>query len=133
MSTLLLLVDGYLFGLSMTVLLVVYPAFRHVGAAQWSRFHQLHTNRIAIAVAPAWACQGVLTVWWLWRGTLEGWAVVQAVGAALSVLTTVLGAVPAHNRLGKGVVDRDVTLLQRWHLWRTLAWGLSLAAVALAR
>lgn len=113
-------------GLSFTVQRVVYPAFLLVGpTAAWPRLHTQHVRRIAQLVALPWAVQGLTTATLLvappsgvprWLTALTG------VLAAITVAVTVLGAVPAHDRLDRfdaGLVDR----LLRASRWRTAAWA----------
>jgi hypothetical protein len=55
-------------------------------------------------------------------GVALGVAVAAAAAALATVGTTVLGAVPVHNRLAN---EPDAELLRRlrfWHWWRTAAW-----------
>ena len=129
---LLLAADAYLTGLSVTVLLVTYPGFSLVGAKEWATFHAHHSRAIGIAVGPAWALQGVLTFWWLLDGTHRTAAIVQAVFALLTVVTTLVGAVPAHEILANDRTPHALGRLRRWHGLRTICWLGSLVAAFFA-
>jgi hypothetical protein len=126
----------FLVGLSWTVAVVVYPGFAEAAAGgAWTAFHAAHSRRIAVAVGPAWAVQGLTVAGLLLErpaGVPLGWILLAAAAAAATVLVTVRGAVPLHARLGDGF-DRGLhRQLQRSHAWRTLAWTVAgVAAVAM--
>jgi type II secretory pathway component PulK len=65
---------------------------------------------------------------WLIRGPHEGWAIIHAVAAVLTVLTTIAGAVPTHQLLSRSNENHDIHRLQRWHALRTLAWAVCVVA-----
>lgn len=132
MHTLTLVVDAYLLGLAVTVALVVYPAFALVGDAEWPQYHARHSARITWAVAPAWALQGAVTLWWLLSSRYELLALVHGAAALAGVVTTVIGAVPAHNRLSPHRDETALRHLRHWHAARTLAWAVALVAAVLA-
>ena len=48
-------------GVGWVVQLVVYPAFRLVGAEEWARYHDGHMRAITRVVAVPWLVQGVST------------------------------------------------------------------------
>lgn len=122
MSQLLFAADLYLVGLGVTVALVIYPSFHFVGAGQWSNFHGAHTRRMAYSVSPAWALQGIGSLWWLLDGPIRALGVVHALAALAAVALTVFKAVPIHQRLERHHDSVDIRQLQCWHLVRTLAW-----------
>jgi hypothetical protein len=114
-------------GVGWVVQLVVYPAFRLVGADEWPRYHHEHIRAITWVVAVPWLAQGVSTAVLLIVPPAVG-RLVAAVLAALAlvaVITTVATAVPAHGRLAGAPDARDVTVLVRANLIRTLAWTAS--------
>ena len=115
---------AYLTGLSWVVQLVVYPAFRLVGAEQWVRYHAGHTRAITRVVAVPWLVQGMSTAALVIVPAQGGRlaAVVLAVLALVTVVVTVRMAVPVHARLAATPDPVDVTLLLRANLARTLAW-----------
>ena len=125
----------FLAGLSWVVQTVVYPSFALVGPTpQWQAFHAAHSRRIAVAVGPVWAVQGVATLCLLVQADHLLLVVPEALLAAASVALTVLGAVPAHTRLG--VFDESLlSSLRRAHAWRTAAWsvGALLSLVLVSR
>jgi hypothetical protein len=111
-------------GVGWVVQLVVYPAFRLVGADAWVRYHAAHTRAITCVVALPWLAQGVSTVALLLvpaRGGLLAAGVLGAL-AVVTVAATLVAAVPAHGRLAAAREPADVTLLLRANLVRTLAW-----------
>lgn len=122
MPLLLLISDLYLVGVGLTVALVVYPSFHLVGAGQWIQFHRAHVRRITYVVGVAWVAQGVGSLWWLLRGPDRGVGEIHAVVALAAVVLTLVKAVPIHQRLERHCDSHDIRQLQRWHLWRTLAW-----------
>ena len=114
-------------GVGWVVQLVVYPAFRLVGAEQWVRYHAGHTRaitRVVVVVAVPWLVQGMSTAALVIVPAQGGRlaAVVLAVLALVTVVVTVRMAVPAHARLAATPDPVDVTLLLRANLARTLAW-----------
>lgn len=122
-------------GVGWVVQLVVYPAFRLVAADGWARYHRAHSRAITMVVGLPWLVQGLSTaallVWPPAGGRLA--AAVLAALALVTVVSTVLAAVPAHGRLAAAPTAVDVTLLLRANLVRTLAWtgSTALAAVLL--
>ncbi len=129
----LLACDAYLVGLAATVAFVVYPSFHLVGAGQWDGFHRAHQLRIAWAVGPVWALQGVLSLLWILRGPSRAWALAHGLVALGAVLVTLLGAIPRHSRLERHHDSQDIAQLQWWHHVRTALWvGCALIALALA-
>lgn len=128
----------YLLGLSVTVALVVYPAFARVGAAEWSAYHRQHSSAITRAVGPAWLVEGAASVGWLLQrasadgdGWLTALALVHAVAAAASVVLTVAGAVPRHQALAGGFDAVAHGRLLSAHRWRTVAWVLAAVTATL--
>ena len=114
-------------GVGWVVQLVVYPAFRLVGADEWVRYHGTHTRAISWVVALPWLVQGVSTAALLIAPAAGGRtaAVVLAVLALVTVVATVVTAVPAHGRLAASRDTADVSVLLRANLVRTLAWTAS--------
>ena len=125
--------DLYLVGLGLTVAIVVYPAFHLVGAGQWLAYHDAHVRRISAAVAPAWAIQGVGSLWWLLHGPHRLLALAHVALAALAVVLTMFQALPIHHRLSRHHDDQDITQLERWHILRTVLWIGCATIVMLAR
>lgn len=128
----------YLLGLSVTVALVVYPAFARVGAAEWFAYHRQHSSAIIRAVGPAWLVEGIATLGWLLQrasadggGWLTVFALVHAVAAAASVVLTVAGAVPRHQALAGGFDAVAHGRLLAVHRWRTAAWALAALSATL--
>ena len=127
-------------GVGWVVQLVVYPGFAHVGDREWPAFHGAHSRAITRVVGVPWAVQGVSTIGLLLASPPDRWAAVLVLAAlaAATVASTVLVAVPAHRRLGHAqrgdVPSREVAVLLRANLARTLAWtaATGVAAVLLA-
>ena len=133
MHILLMSADLYLVGLGLTVAIVVYPAFHLVGAGQWLTYHDAHVRHISAAVTPAWAVQGVGSLWWLLHGPHRILALAHAALAVLAVVLTIFQALPIHHRLSRHHDDQDITQLERWHFLRTALWVGCAAIVVLAR
>jgi hypothetical protein len=119
-------------GVGWVVQLVVYPAFRLVGADEWAAYHAAHRRAITLVVGLPWVAQAVSTVALLFEppgGRLIA-AVALAALALLTVAATVAVAVPAHDRLTATHQDADLAVLLRANLARTLAWTGSTAVAA---
>ena len=125
-----LMAAAVLAGVGWVVQLVVYPAFRLVGPDAWAAYHRAHTQAIARVVAVPWLVQGVSTAVLLLSSGDRLVAVVLAALALVTVVSTVLTAVPAHGRLAAAPDPGDVTLLLRANLVRTLAWTASALCAA---
>lgn len=137
----------YLLGLSVTVALVVYPAFARVGPDRWPAYHRLHSSAITRAVGPAWLVEGVATAGWLIDRLGWGWgwgwggdgggrltvlALVHTAGAAATVGLTVAGAVPRHAALAAGFDRAAHGRLLVAHRWRTVAWTVAAVSATVA-
>jgi hypothetical protein len=113
------------------VALVAYPAFRHVPAEQFDRYHAHHSFAISVLVVPAVLGTLIGTGWLLSQpNDRPGALIAAAVGLLGSLIVTFVAAVPAHNALGpnKASIDR----LQRANAIR---WGfatLQLVGVVIA-
>lgn len=122
-------------GLSFTVHRVVYPSFLLVGpTTAWPAVHAQHVRRVAQVVAVPWAVQGATTAVLLVARPdhVPGWlALLTGAFAGVTVAVTVLGAIPAHDRLS-GFDAQTVRRLLRASWWRTAAWcGGSACAAAM--
>jgi len=109
-------------GVSWTVQVVVYPAFRRVPAAAWPAYHAAHSAAMVCLLALPWAAQGVATTWLLATRPGEALVWVHAVLTALPVMLTVAGAVPLHSRLAGNPDQALLRRLARVHALRTAAW-----------
>jgi hypothetical protein len=120
-------------GVGWVVQVVVYPAFRLVGAGEWARYHAGHTRAITRVVAVPWLVQGVSTAALLLAPAAGGRpaAVALAVLALVTVVATVVAAVPVHGRITAGAGTKDVADLLRANLVRTVAWSGSTVLAAL--
>ena len=119
-------------GVGWVVQLVVYPAFRLVGPDEWAAYHAAHRRAITLVVGLPWMVQAVSTVALLLDppgGRLVAAVFLAALGV-VTVAATVAVAVPAHDRLTALHRDRDLTVLLRANLVRTLAWTGSTALTA---
>ena len=119
-------------GVGWVVQIVVYPAFSLVGAAGWNSYREHHMRAITRVVVVPWLAQGVSVAALLLDPGAGGRPAAAVLGALalVTVATTVLGAVPAHDRLATGVGSADVAALLRANLARTLAWTASTALSA---
>ncbi len=118
-------------GLSWTVAVVVYPGFAETGPSDcWRAVHDAHSRRMSIAVAPAWAVEGLTVAGLLLHrpaGVPLALVLLAAVAAAATVVLTVFGAVPLHVKLGQGYDPQLLRRLKMSHAWRTLAWTVAAA------
>lgn len=95
-----LVATAVLTGVAWVSLVVIYPAFALVGAAEWARFHAAHVRAITRVVAGPWVAQGVSAAALLLDSPVSFAAVAVPAGLALAaVVLTFAGAVPSHNRL----------------------------------
>jgi len=117
-------------GVSWTVQVVVYPAFRRVPAAAWPAYHAAHSAAMVRLLALPWAAQGVATGWLLATRPGEALVWVHAGLTAVPVALTVAAAVPLHQRLAGGPAEALLHRLARVHALRTAAWTAA-AGVAL--
>ena len=129
-----MIASWYLVGLSLTVGLVVYPAFDLVGEAQWAAYHHHHVRRITWAVGPAWLAQALGLVWWLLRDHHRPSAtwLVSAMFALAAVVLTVARAIPLHDRLASRFDARVAQQLRLAHGWRTACWLVAAIAATVA-
>jgi len=124
----------YLVGLSWTVALVTYPGFGLVGKDDWRGVHAFHSRRIAFAVGPMWAVEGLSAGLWLVHPP-SGTFALAAISTAATVATvamTVWWAVPAHERLSQGFSPALGRRLRVAHLVRTGAWTAAAASATVA-
>ena len=115
----------FLAGLSWTVQLVNYPLMAVVGPERFPAYEAGHAPRMAVAVGPAWAVEGVTTAWLLLAppAAAPGWLVwAGAVCAAVPVAVTLAFSVPAHARLATGFDAAVHRRLVRTHALRTVGW-----------
>lgn len=112
----------FLAGLVWVVQLVVYPGFVEAASGDWAAVHAAHSRRMSVAVAPAWAVQGLsLAALLLRHDAPVPLLVLTSVLALATVLLTVTVSVPLHVRLAS--YDADVVrrlVLTNW--LRTAAW-----------
>jgi hypothetical protein len=127
-----LVAAAVLAGVGWVVQVVVYPAFRLVGPAEWARYHAGHTGAISRVVAVPWLVQGVSTAALLLAPDPGGRtaALALAVLALVTVVATVAVAVPVHGRITAGPGTKDVADLLRANLVRTVAWSASTVLAA---
>ncbi len=115
----------FLAGLSWTVQLVNYPLMAVVGSERFPAYEAGHAPRMAVAVGPAWAVEGLTTAWLLLAPPTgaPGWLVwAGAACAAVPVAVTLAVSVPAHARLAGGFDAAVHRRLLRTHVLRTVGW-----------
>ena len=118
---------SFMCGLGWVVQIVHYPLFDRVDRARWTEFHAEHSRRIGLVVGLPWAMQGLGSIGLLlWRPPVLPLTLVllAVVLAGLTVVATVLLAIPEHERLGAAFdVDGHARLVAtNWV--RTIAWTL---------
>jgi hypothetical protein len=123
-------VSFMLLSLIWLVQLLHYPTFRYIDPAAFGAFHAHHTRSISYLVAPLMVGELALAAWcavqarghWAWA--------VPLVLVLFTWANTFFVAVPLHGRLAAGF-DRDVIeRLIRANGWRTAAWTIKTAWVA---
>jgi uncharacterized protein (DUF2237 family) len=129
-----------LVGLIWTIQIVHYPLFAHVGIAEFSRYHALHSSLITLLVGPLMLAEVGLTLGWITEpGDVPRWLPwACAALVAVAWLSTALLSVPIHGALGAASPEERPALIARLVLtnWpRTLAWTARAALLlfALAR
>ena len=117
-------------GLIWLVQVVHYPIFARVSAADWTAFHDFHTNRISLIVIPTMLLELGGT---LWHGVLlfsepeaARFGVFMVAHACVIGVwaSTFLIQVPLHNRLAQGPDADIVARLVNTNWIRTVLWTL---------
>ncbi len=119
----------FMTGLIWFVQIVHYPLFAEVGPAQLNRYETLHANRTSWVVFPPMMIELLTTLALLYppsRPRSLGLPAALALNALTGVIwmTTALGHVPLHTRLGRPADDHapSLRLLVRLNWLRTIAW-----------
>ena len=116
---------SFMCGLGWFVHVVHYPLFTFATGPRWTEFHAEHSRRTGWVVGVPWAMQGLgafALLVWRPAGVAIGLVLVAVLLAGITVVATVLVALPAHARLAQGfeaTVHRRLLLGDRV---RTLAW-----------
>ncbi len=129
----------FMTGLIWFVQIVHYPLFAEVGPAQLNRYETLHANRTTWVVFPPMLVELLTTLAPLYpplRPHILTYKTTLVLNALVAViwLTTALGHVPLHTRLGQAAHDHTstLTLLVRLNWLRTVAWTLRSAILLVA-
>ncbi len=113
---------GFMTGAIWLVQVLVYPNFRWVGQAEFSQFHQVHTQRITWVVAPVMVLELSTGAWLVLNQPTALF-----VGNLISILAlwthTFFINVPMHNRLSYTSPESKDRLVF-WNWPRTLLWTL---------
>jgi hypothetical protein len=120
-----LLASGVMLGVIWIVQLLLYPAFAHVAAADWSAHHGLHSQRITFVVLPAMAVELGVAVGLLIARPADLAGGLLVANLALVVATWGITAYVArrhHGGLGRGWNAGLIRSLVRVNWWRTAAW-----------
>ena len=122
----LLLADGCMAGVILSVQLVVYPGFRFYTEAGLDRWHRRYTQNISLLVVPLMTLQLLGGGYWLLtRPGLTSVVYVLVVGLLWGF--TFHTFVPLHRRIAQGFADqRDLSLLVSKNWIRTVLWLLLL-------
>lgn len=116
---------AFMCGLGWIVQAVHYPLFDRVDRTGWTEFHRDHSRRIGFVVGLPWAMQGIGAIGLLVRrpeGVGPGLVIAAVVLAGVTVLATVVFALPAHERLSTGFSDDVHRRLVVTNWVRTVAW-----------
>ena len=123
----------FMTGLIWFVQIVHYPLFAEVGSDRLSRYEGLHAQRTSWVVFPPMLAELLTTLAMLYpplRPNFVSLLAALILNALIGViwLTTAIGHVPLHTRLGKPEPGAHLlTLLVRLNWLRTLAWTLRAA------
>lgn len=117
-----LVIAAVMTGIIWQVQLLTYPQFLKVPAADFSDYHQAHTERMAWVVGPPILAEfalASLTAWQLRSGiSYAGLGLVIAVWAV-----TALFHIPLHNRLARGYDLPSIRKLIATNWLRTFLWS----------
>jgi hypothetical protein len=117
------LVDSALLvGLIWTIQWVHYPSFRYIEPKLFSLFHDFHSKRITMIVAPLMILELVLSAYGLWAYQSQLWVWANAGLVAITWLSTVFIQIPLHKKLAQGLEEQSILLLVRSNYLRTCAW-----------
>jgi hypothetical protein len=117
------LVDGALLvGLIWTIQWVHYPSFSYIEPKLFSLFHDFHSQRITMIVAPLMLVELALAAYGLWAYRGEVWVWANAVLVAITWLSTIFIQIPLHKKLALGHEQGLIKLLVRSNYLRTCAW-----------
>ena len=129
----------FMTGLIWFVQIVHYPLFAEVGPAQLNRYETLHANRTSWVVFPPMLLELLTTLALLYLPTRPSFLTLRDalfLNAMIGViwLTTAIGHVPLHTRLGRPGGDHaaTLTLLVTLNWLRTGAWTLRTALLLAA-
>jgi hypothetical protein len=73
-----------------------------------------HVRQIGFAVTPAWALQGIGSLWWVLSERDVSVSLAHGF-LAVSIAPTAIGAMPIPRRLDRLHDDDDINQLGRWH------------------
>jgi hypothetical protein len=122
-----LLSTATLAGLIWTIQVVHYPLFNRVGADGFIAYHQAHSFRISLLVGPLMGIELLAAIAITLKkpaGVSAFASIVALVVLAVVHLCTILGSVPAHNKLGRGFNQQAYTQLVNTNWIRTFGWTL---------
>lgn len=118
------LVDSALLaGLIWIIQWVHYPSFSYIEPKLFSLFHDFHSKRITMIVAPLMLLELVLSAYGIWAYSSEVWVWANAALVALVWLSTICLQIPLHKRLALGHEQSLIKLLVRSNYVRTYAWS----------
>lgn len=115
--------SALLVGLIWTIQWVHYPSFSYIDPKLFSLFHDFHSKRITLIVAPLMLLELVLSAYGLWAYRSHLWVWANAVLVAITWFSTIFIQIPLHKKLAQGLVERTILLLVRSNYVRTLAWS----------
>lgn len=124
---------SFMCGLGWIVQLVHYPLFSFAAGDRWTEFHAEHSRRISWVVGVPWAMQGLgVLALLVWRpvGLPLATVVVALVLSGITVVATVVFALPVHGRLSQAFSPADHRRLVSTNWIRTIAWTAGVCVAA---
>ena len=106
---------------------VHYPSFRFIASSDTASFHQMHTERIGLVVAPLMIIELITAVFLVFHGVKGG--VLAFVLTILIWLSTFFVQVPIHKELGTTWHIDQVERLIKTNWMRTVLWTIKSAGV----
>ncbi|MEK0446714.1 MAG: hypothetical protein RLZZ399_2035 [Verrucomicrobiota bacterium] len=103
---------------------IIYPAFSAIDPAQFQKWHEAYTGKIAKIVAPLIFLQAIGVA--IRRGYLSETTPLWIAECALTVaawMVTAMVSVPLHRSLQKARSEKAIQLLVRTNWVRTIAWS----------
>lgn len=112
-----------LFGLILTIQFVHYPSFLFISPENFKKFHNFHTQKITLIVAPLMLVE-IITALMLWLMIPSNLTLANLASVFAIWIFTASLSVPIHNALSKAHNPKLIKKLIATNWLRTITWGL---------